>query len=825
MANKTDGQPIMTIVRTISTVALCSGCAWAEHWAVVASDALRRDAAFQQAVADLNAAGASLNIEFTPTADDAALLGNTIVVGGKASNRTTASLAAARVAEIKEVINPQGFRIQTIPRNGERLLVVAGGSALGDVYGLYWVWDRLRVFKQVPDINIVREPRLPVRLAGGDSPNAIRNALRYGATWCTSYNILDLIPWDTEPERTANAHNRVEMAERITLAHDLHMKFLAGCDEITYHPSLWTEFDVSPSPADPALWKALQEKYRRLFRAMPELDGVLIRTGELTLVHGAYRAYDVMHEPDAPSYPLADRYRIFVTKMHEVVVGEFNKIYFHRTWGTSPDEQHSDPNVFRAIFTDAVPTRDLYLSPYMTRADRWLYQPYNPTFNRTPHSMVVLFSSIDYHAHAGVNVIPIYPGQYFHDFLQTVLSSGTSNLVGVHFAPPAADGWQVQQLTAYAAFRLAWDPSENPRTIAEDFAAIHFGRKAAPQVAEILVQSYEAYKNGCYIKPVAESITGNTLPHLRLTTFPVRGIPAIDKGKEHIAWLRSTMYTPCKDRTDEAIVYLDRGLETAQRMETIGSNVLSKIDNAERAKEFANALALTRALVEANNRYVKTCFAFFTYRDAPTDSNRKRLEEAISALDAARRRFIEAPGFVYKLYGIDQLLANARDALIDLDKANQKLANAPESDRVKTLVADYQTRTSDAWAQFGDKVQRLARWKGTVDGKELIHIQGKDIEIEHIDGDPGHATHQEVFAALPQHEVTVLVNDAKSRPWGPFVLEQPCAANGYKATLLLFDAPPSSGTFDFEIGYIEASPKDLGLILPWDRSSSSFIHS
>ena len=80
----------------------------------------------------------------------------------------------------------------------------------------------------------------------------------------------------------------------------------------------------------------------------------------------------------------------------------------------------------------------------------------------------------------------------------------------------------------------------------EDFAAIYLGREAAPQMAEILLLSHQAYKDGIYVKPVAGSRSWNTLPHLRLTAFDAKGYPFVDHGKAHIEWLESSMYLSFK---------------------------------------------------------------------------------------------------------------------------------------------------------------------------------------------------------------------------------------------------------------------------------------
>ncbi|MCK4817598.1 hypothetical protein KA005_17650, partial [bacterium] len=339
--------------------------------------------------------------------------GNAIVVGASTRNEVTSALLEQGRIKLEGVDNEQGYEIKTIKTDGDRTIIVAGGSVIGDVYGLYWIWDRMRVFKGIPDIDVKRVPELKIRFVGGNSKEAMKNALRNCATWVSGGSTVNLVPWKSEPEKTENEKNRERTRELIKYAHSLHMKYFTVGDEFAYHPSLLKEFGATLSPSDPAFWDAVQAKYRRLLQAMPELDGVRIRTGELTRVGGNYKAFNVMYDGEGCDWSLEKRYRTFVKKVYNVVVGEFDKIYFHRTWVTNDYEQHSKAQVYEKIFTEDVPVKNLYLSPYVNANDRWFFTAYNPTFNVTAHNMVILLSPMNYHASSGGKVFPTFPGQYF----------------------------------------------------------------------------------------------------------------------------------------------------------------------------------------------------------------------------------------------------------------------------------------------------------------------------------------------------------------------------------------------------------------------------
>ncbi len=785
------------------------------QWTVVIPEEYRGEAAIRIGLEELTETGEQLGITISGCSETESVSGNLIIIGDENLNRYAAKAVQSGKVQLAGMQDEQGFEIVSGGSGDERLIVVAGGSVLGDIYGLYWVWDRLRVHKEIPVINVKRTPYLRIRHVNAENKQSLRTALRYTATWVSGGNVLNLIPWDSEPEKTKNEENRRQLQKLIDCAHDLHLKYMSTCDEITYLPSFFEEFNASLSPDDPALWKALQEKYRRLFTAVPTLDGMRIRTGELTRIFDNYQAYDVMHDRGDSGWSLEDTYRTFVQKMHEVVVGEFDKIYFHRTWVTTANEQHSSAEVYGKIFTNQVPTKNLYLSPYMSLADRWFYQPYNPTFNVTPHNMVVLLSTLDYHAHAGVEIFPTFPGPYYQGGLEKILKPANSNLKGTHFGTPAHEGWDTWSLTAYTAFRLSWYPYENLRDIAKDYASIYYGPRVADTMAEILMFSPQAYKNGVYIKPVAEGIRGNTLPHLRLTTFPVQGFTDLDKGKAHLDWLYATMFKPCENRQDEALAYLDSGHQSIQEMCRLFNEIDPIIEDRDLAQKTGEMLQLARLLIESNQLYVSNCFAYFNYRKNPTSDNRERLAQQYALLQDTVERFLAAPGCIYRVFGIEQLMDAIDHALRNLDEAEAVLAKALDPDAIERAISEQRELHKKAIDTYAGQAKKFLYWEGFVDGRDILMINGETAEIKHIQSDPIVSVRCEFECPLPEKEVTVILEDLESRDIHPFVLEQPCGDNNYTARVYIYDAPGGSGWFKFNLYYVDETPEKLKMQTPW----------
>jgi len=818
MARPSSGMLTLLLVSALnlsSRLVLLS--AESRDWHISVGRALANDAGIQTALGDLETSAAKFGIQIAPLVEGGTLSRNLIVVGAPERNALTALLVQDHTISLQELGDPQSFEIASGVTKGRRVVVVTGGSVLGEVYGLYWIWDRLRVNGEIPVINISRKPELKIRFTGGASTNAISNALRYGATWVSGgQSVNDLIPWDVEPEKSQNAKNREEFRKIINYAHSLHLKVFVYEDEFSYHPSLLETFNATLNPADPAFWKAVEEKYRRLFKALPEIDGVKIRTGEFTRVGGDYRAFDVMHDGELCDWSLAKRYRTWVKKMHEVVVGEFGKTYYQRTWIPNAYEQHSVAAVYRQIFTDDVPVRGLYLSPYLSTTDRYFYQPYNPTFNQTPHNMVALLASLDYHSDGGAEIFPTFPGAYFQGGLKSILAAPKSNLKGVEFATPAHESSDTANVTAYVAARLAWNPQEDLQQIATDFAAIHFGRPAAKPMADMLMLSDNAYKYGIYIEPASYG-EFSSLRHLRLTTFPAMGFPELDNGRKHIEFLKR-IYFRCQPWLDETLLYLDHGLAVAQSMKEKFRKVEPLIADEDSAKRVQSSLELTYLLIKANNLYVKTCFKYFEYRDHPSADSKRALAKLTSSLASAMHEFSTSPGCHYRLDGMEQLLKNAHQALEDLPKAERILAEAPDDNGIEKRIRTQQTKELRVFEQHRSEAVKLLHWAGRIDGIDKLRVKGRQLKIEHVRYDPIQQMTYEFSAPLPGKAVTVIPVKGQSRSFDPFVLEQPSEKNNYTVTVYLSDFPePGYSWWKFDLYYIAKSPEELGLQSPWQR--------
>lgn len=788
-----------------------------ETWQILISKSLMKEEAIKVVLDDLKETGKQFGLQFETVLSWEEISQNSIIVGDETRNEHTSNLVKKGNICLSRVDDPEGYEIVTTENEGHRSLVVAGGSTIGDVYGLYWIWDRIRIFKSIPEINVKREPSLKIRYTRirVKSKEDIKRALRYGLNLVYGENPLALIPWDTEPERTENKNNRDKVKELIEYAHLLNMKYLPFGTDFTYHPSLLKKYNALLSPSDSMFWDAVQAKYRMLLHSLPELDGVAVFTGEEQSYWGNYKTFDPMHDGEECDWSLQKRYRTFIQKVHDVVVGEFEKIYHHRTWITNSYEQQAQPAVYKRIFTDDVPIKDIYLIPSFTQNDRWWYQRYNPTYNLTPHNMLAVMESMNYYESSKSNIFPTFPGQYFQAGLQSVIEAPNSNLKGLSFDLLPTDDHNSKNLTSYTVFRLGWNYLEDPYEIANDFCSIYFGTSASKGMAEIYMLSPTAYKYGLFIEPITYGAF-NSLPQIRVGTFPAQGYPQIDNGKKHIQFLRD-IYLSCKPWITETLNQLDHGLETANMMNEKFEHVKSQIEDKKLAEDVEYQLKMTELFIKTNNLYVKTTFAYFEYLDDSTESNRRKLSEQYDALLQTRNNFMETPGFGYQLFGVDQLLKNSEEALNYLSKAKQLLKQAPSSAQIEKIILEQQKLYVKILDEYEEEAVHILHWEGRVDGRDIITIRDDHLEIEHLRWDQMYFKDYKVLNSLPDKVVTVIPKDIESRPMHPFILEQPSKKNNYTVKVYLYDVPGGAGWCKFDLYYISKRPDELGLEIPWQK--------
>ncbi len=177
----------LTIVLILSFGLIASNLAQsqtAETWQIMVPAQLQQEEAIRVALNDLRTYGKEIGIAFQVVDDQGAIQGPTVLVGDPSINKAITGLLKNDQISLKGVDDEQGYEIITKQINGNKVVLVTGGSVIGNVYGLYWLWDRMRVYKTIPDINTIRIPALKNRMSlawgrwasGGGSKETMQQA-------------------------------------------------------------------------------------------------------------------------------------------------------------------------------------------------------------------------------------------------------------------------------------------------------------------------------------------------------------------------------------------------------------------------------------------------------------------------------------------------------------------------------------------------------------------------------------------------------------------------------------------------------------------------
>ena len=181
------------------------------------------------------------------------------------------------------------------------------------------------------------------------------------------------------------------------------------------------------------------------------------------------------------------------------------------------------------------------------------------------------------------------------------------------------------------------------------------------------------------------------------------------------------------------------------------------------------------------------------------------------------KKFKAIPGCVYRLDGMEQLLKNVDQVVLDLKKEEEKLASAPDDEGIKKIIAEQQAKYADVLKKYKKKAVKFLHWEGRVDGMDLIHIKADKLEVEHLRYDNIAEMDFKFLNPLPRKNVTVVIKDIHTRSFRPFVLEQPKKENDYTVTIYLSDYPKHGYSWwKFDLYYIKKSPEDLELVVPWN---------
>ncbi len=749
-------------------------------WELCVQEELLKDRLVETAVSDLEALGGWQGLSF--------------LRASKPSGRRNSI-----IVELRHGLPAETVEISSSMDKGFKHVVMGAADTVAAAHGLYWAWDRLKTCGDIPLVKMVRRPTFKYRFTyiSLGSPTqgsleqalaSLRQAARVGVNHVLVYRTENYVPWDGRHGEEAERCREL-LREFIEAAHSLHVKVLVYGDEFIYLDSWLEKFGGKPCVSSPGFWKALEEKYRALLRELPELDGVAVRTGEV-IPHGGFKAFDVMHSRcPGENYSLEYKYRKFLDTIYGVVVEEFGKIYYHRTWVTNDWEQHSVPEILQRIL-DGFPRKNFILSIKLTEADQWEYQPLNPTIGAVKHTTVVECETGRAHQWGGP--VMDFAAEFIQAGLQYALmrgARGVSAALPSWSASPRQPGYDA---LPYTVWRLAWNPGEDLEKIVTEWAAQYFGA-AAPVVAEVLLKTDDAVRDSYYVAPYAVRVW-NPLGHIYGSMFICKGNPFFDNGRGHDEFLK-TIYLHCKPCLDRVWELMDRGVATYDEMIEKYLAVKHLVPRKEYRDGFEEVLRHARAVLNLNRLYVKAFTAYFEYREKRSPYWRGRLARLLSELGYAASEYEEKWG-LYRLYGIKEFLKLARRALIDPDGLEQLLATSPTTGEVEELVRQHMDKEEKLASRPDAKM--ILRWEGVVDGRDILHVKGETIQIEHLLAEPIHDVKYVFYEPVAAAPARYAVKRIRCRG-AALVLENPSSDNGYTLKIYLDDTAPGPDRYVLEI--------------------------
>jgi hypothetical protein len=177
-----------------------------------------------------------------------------------------------------------------------------------------------------------------------------------------------------------------------------------------------------------------------VFERFPDLDGLVIRTGEI------YTQDVPFHRGRSPITNGPESHVQLLKILEEVVIHKHKKMVFYRTW--SFDGFHTDPYYYRQV-TDAIkPNKRLIMVIKHTAGDFWRTLPFNPTLGIGSHPFMVEVQC--QREYEGKGAIPNYVMKGVIDgFDENLLDDGPKSLRDLrgndHFqgvlAWPRGGGW------------------------------------------------------------------------------------------------------------------------------------------------------------------------------------------------------------------------------------------------------------------------------------------------------------------------------------------------------------------------------------------------
>lgn len=562
-------------------------------------------------------------------------------------DRNQAWVKTLRQAGVVEVpsLPEEGYYIQDLRFRGSYVIIVSG-DLMGTVYGTFKLIERSRIDPKIlfRPLRLNMAPKMTFRLVSDPTGPAYptpEQALRWG------FNAVAVEPWPSlllydaldpaiyDPKLYAKERAWVEEKRRlarqqIAIAKAYHLKVVTPGDVISLPRQVLAlyktevadgvgRFCIAKKKTNQLLRYAMDE----LFRDFPEIDAVMVRTGE-NYPRGPMTGNDPAlarcNLDNAASG--TDGVRQTLELFQAKVIDGHGRILIQRGWDLGAGGMHASPQV-AAQATEGIETSEgkLVLSFKNTQTDFWRFNGFNPNLGQGRFPQMIEFQA--QREYEGKGAFPNYLGPvYAWGAPETSRSGGMLEAYkkGVRWVwvwakgggwdgPfPQADLWI--EANIYALSHLAWTPTVDPQRLALDWAIQQFGAQVASDVARILVSSSEAVVNAFYISPYAR-IKGPWAPQ----NLWVRD--DMIYGGDRLADIYRTL-TEGPDYQDFHIA-IDEKAEAVDQVDdmlTEWERLMPAMKNQPLAKTALTSLYYQKALFEVLRDYFSGILFFYRWADS-----------------------------------------------------------------------------------------------------------------------------------------------------------------------------------------------------------------
>ncbi|MEJ3405526.1 hypothetical protein WDJ51_12355 [Rathayibacter sp. YIM 133350] len=435
-------------------------------------------------------------------------------------------------------------------------------------------------------------------------------------------------------------------------AHDLGMKVYFRTDMLSLSTPLehyLTDRFGGLDTASAEFWSVYSAGLDELYRALPFLDGVLIRIGE------AGRVYDVpgWDYYSALDVTSVDAVRAMLTAFTAQAERSDHEVIF-RSWSVgvgAVGDMHTNPDSYHAVL-DGIDSDKLIVSTKYTLGDFYSHLPLNTTLETGEQRRIIEFQSRrEFEAFGS---LPNDLGDLYQQALRAFIAAnphvegiwtwtqdGGPWRAGPMTLERKSGFWQLYDLNTELAVRLARNPDADPGAITQDWARRWFSDDPATlaSIASVMAASRDVIGTGLYIGPFAE----RKVYAIGLEPPPMMWIFEWDILTGDSAVL-DVIYSISRQQVDAAIAQGERAVETAKQLRaTLANTAPENWRDSGMRRQFLDTLDYQVDLLHLLSTYRTMVLSQAQWHDTLSDAAHERWKGAVvrfqQAADAHLARY------------------------------------------------------------------------------------------------------------------------------------------------------------------------------------------